>query len=222
MSRLYRSTLAEQAYQELRDRIVRGELPQGHRLLPEELGQSLAISPTPVKEALAMLQADGLIEVEARRGSAVRRFTAREIGELYDARMMVETHAISVGARLGAIDRAFLHRLEHCAAQYAERSRKRSTVDLRQALRHDHDLHTLLAGLAANALLADWHQRLLRQTQLVRAYSLRAFDAGRLAVAQREHAAILAALRGHRIAAAAEAVQTHLATSRANVMRDYA
>ena len=219
---LHRSTLAEQAYRTLRERIVQGDLPAGHRLLPEEIGQALSISPTPVKEALAMLQRDGLIEVSARRGSMVRRFSARDIADLYDARLTVEARAIGVGLAAGRVDAAFLARLDACAAQLAERSRRRSRAELRQALRLDHDLHTLIVALAGNALLAEWHQRLLRQTQLVRVYSLRAFDAGRLERARNEHAAIIAALHARDTAAALVALEAHLATSCANVQSEYA
>jgi len=219
---LHRSTLAEQAYRTLRERIVQGDLPAGHRLLPEEIGHALSISPTPVKEALAMLQRDGLIEVSARRGSIVRRFSAREIADLYDARLTVEARAISTGLAAGRVGAAFLARLDACATQLAERSRRRSRAELRQALRLDHDLHTLIVDLAGNALLAEWHQHLLRQTQLVRVYSLRAFDAGRLEQAQREHAAIIAALHAQDAPAALAALEAHLATSCANVQREYA
>ncbi|MDA8252119.1 MAG: GntR family transcriptional regulator [Rhodospirillales bacterium] len=219
---LRRSTLAEQAYRTLRERIVKGDLPAGHRLLPEEIGQALSISPTPVKEALAMLQRDGLIEVSARRGSTVRRFSARDVADLYDARLTIEARAIGVGLAAGRVDAAFLARLDACAAALAERSRHRSRAELRQALRLDHDLHTLIVALAGNAVLADWHQRLLRQTQLVRVYSLRAFDAGRLERAQQEHAAIIAALHAQDAPAAQRALETHLATSCANVLAEYA
>ncbi len=218
---LQKSTLAEQAYRTLRERIVKGELPAGHRLLPEEIGQALSISPTPVKEALAMLQRDGLIEVSARRGSVVRRFSAREIADLYDARLAVEARALTVGLAAGRVDAAFLARLDACAAQHAERSRRRRVADLRQALRLDHDLHTLLVSLADNAVLAEFHQRLLRQTQLVRVYSLRAFDAGRLERAQQEHAALIAALHAQDAPAALRALEAHLATSCANVLAEY-
>lgn len=220
-ARLRRSTLAEQAYRTLRERIVKGDLPAGHRLLPEEISQALAISPTPVKEALSMLERDGLVIVSARRGSTVRTFSAREIAELYDARLTIEARAIQVGLAHGRVDEAFLARLDACAAQLAERSRHRSRTELRQALRLDHDLHTLIVKLADNSVLADWHQRLLRQTQLVRVYSIRSFDTGRLELAQREHAALIAALRARDAGAAMRALETHLATSCANVLAMY-
>ena len=216
-ARLRRSTLAEQAYRALRERIVKGDLPAGHRLLPEEIGQALSISPTPVKEALSMLERDGLIIVSARRGSTVRTFSAREITELYDARLTIEARAIQVGLARGSVDAAFLARVDACAAALAERSRRRSRTELRQAMRLDHDLHTLIVRLADNSVLADWHQRLLRQTQLVRVYSLRSFDTGRLELAQREHAAIIGALHARDAAEAVRALEAHLATSCANV-----
>ncbi len=220
MATLQRSTLAEQAYRELRERIVQGELPAGRRLLPEELGQALAISPTPVKEALAMLHRDGLVEVASRRGVAVRRFTPHDITELYDARLMVEASAIATGLDAARVDAAFLARADACAALHAERSGRRSRADLRQALRHDHDLHTLFVGLAANALVAEWHQGLLRQTQLVRAYSLRAYNSGRLEQTRRDHAEILAGLRSGDPDAAVAALREHLAHSREHVLAD--
>lgn len=218
MGTVHTSTLAEQAYHSLRDRIVRGDLAVGQRLMPEELGQALSISPTPVKEALLMLERDGLIQSSARRGASVRRFTSRDIVDLYDARLMIEQRAISVGHAAGRLDAATLARLAAVVALHAERSTRRSASDLRQALQHDHELHSVLAGLAGNPLLVDWHQRLLRQTQLVRAYSLRAYDAGRLARAARDHAAILLALREGDPAAANLALETHLATSLASVL----
>lgn len=216
-----RTTLSEQAYRTLRERIVKGELPSGGRLLPEEIGQALAISPTPVKEALVMLQREGLVAFSARRGATVRRFSPDEIAELYDARLTVEARAISVGLLRARVDAAFLTRLDACAAQLAERSGRRSAAELRQALRLDHDLHALIVGLAGNAVLAEWHQLLLRQTQLVRAYSLGAFDAGRLEQARREHAAIIAALHAQDERAALRALEAHLATSCANVVAEY-
>ena len=62
MVALKRLTLAEQAYEELQEQIVSGRLPAGQRLLADELADAMAISQTPVKEALARLELDGLVE----------------------------------------------------------------------------------------------------------------------------------------------------------------
>ena len=218
MPEVQTSTLAEQTYRRLRDRIVRGDLVAGEKLMPVALGLALSISPTPVKEALLMLERDGLIQSSARRGASVRRFTSRDITDLYDARLMIEQRAISVGHASGRLDTAVLSRLADTVALYARSGAKRSAADLRQALRHDHDLHAIIASLSGNALLIDWHQRLLRQTQLVRAYSLRAYDAGRIARADRDHTAILKALRAGDPDAANRALEAHLSVSLATIL----
>lgn len=137
-------------------------------------------------------------------------------------RAMVEAYALTAGTAAARLDAAFLGRLERCSAQFVEHSGRRSRAELRHALRHDHEFHTLLVELAANTLLADWHQRLLRQTQLARAYSLRAFDAGQLAKAQQEHLTILAALQARQIPEALQALAAHFTTSRANILADHA
>jgi DNA-binding transcriptional regulator YhcF (GntR family) len=101
MVSLVRSTLAEQAYEALQDRIVSGVLPAGHRLRAEELADSLAISQTPVKEALALLERDGLVEGASRRGSVVRRFSLADVEEIYAARMLLELNAAETGLAAG-------------------------------------------------------------------------------------------------------------------------
>ena len=101
MATLQALTLAELTCRRLRDRVVRGELLAGPRLMPEDVGQDLSISPIPVKEALLKLARDGLIVSTARRGSVVRRFSTRDIAELYEARLMIEQRAISVGVATG-------------------------------------------------------------------------------------------------------------------------
>ena len=58
MSGFVRANLADQAYRGLRSRILGGQLPGGHRLLPDELAIEISISPTPNKEALVRLEID--------------------------------------------------------------------------------------------------------------------------------------------------------------------
>ena len=221
MLQLVKETLAEQAYKELRTRIVLGELPVGKRLLPEELSQLLAISQTPVKEALAMLEHDGLVEVAARRGALVRRFAPREIDELYDARLMVESHAVSQGFRAGLVTPDFVSRIAECAARYTARSGRRSRPDMVEALRLDMQLHARLVSLADNDLITVWHERLLRQTQLLRAYSLKSYDAGNVGRAQRAHDAIVAGFVEGSAATVVDALTMHFTQSRESVISRY-
>jgi DNA-binding GntR family transcriptional regulator len=168
-----------------------------------------------------ILEHDGLVEVAARRGALVRRFAPREIEDLYGARLMVESHAIAHGFRAGSVTPAFVARLAECATRYTARSQRRSRTDMVEALRLDMQLHARLASLADNDLVTDWHEKLLRQTQLLRAYSLKSYDAGNVARAQREHDAIVAGFVAGSSAAVIDALTAHFKQSRENVVSRY-
>jgi DNA-binding GntR family transcriptional regulator len=77
----------------LRNAIVDGTLTPGQRLKEEELARSLGTSRTPVREALVMLQAEGLIDASPNRGATVRSHSADELDDLYQLRALLEGHA---------------------------------------------------------------------------------------------------------------------------------
>ena len=87
-------------------------MPAGQRLLADELAGELSISQTPVKEALARLERDGLVEGTARRASVVRRFDRADIEEIYEARMLVETARDRSGLAAGRATPEFVDRLQ--------------------------------------------------------------------------------------------------------------
>ena len=82
----------------IREAIMDGTLSPGQRLKEEELARELGISRTPVREALLILQAEGMIESAPNRGAAVRSFDATDLGEMYLLRAAVE----GLAARLAA------------------------------------------------------------------------------------------------------------------------
>lgn len=215
MIAIRRATLAEQAYQELQAQIATGRLPAGRRLLADELASQLAISQTPVKEALAQLERDGLVESEARHGSVVRRFSAEDIAEIYEARILIETHAVRVGVGARRNTPAFLAALQATYEAQQAHAVRRNTDDLAEAIRLDRAFHEALVSLGTNRTVAGWHCMLLRQTQTIRSYSLERYDVPR---ARDEHSAIIAALRGTSAAMAVRAVREHLTRSREEML----
>lgn len=68
-------------YETLRDMIVSFELPPGERLVEKDLAARLGVSKTPVREAIALLEADGLVEATPYRGAIVRWLSRNEIAE---------------------------------------------------------------------------------------------------------------------------------------------
>jgi DNA-binding GntR family transcriptional regulator len=211
VSRIVRSTLAEQAYVDLRERIMSGRLPAGQRLMPEELASTLAISPTPIKEALHRLATDGLVEAETRRGAVVRRITRADVAELYEARLLVEGYALRHGFAAGAVGPKLVRDLKAIQTRLVARRSLGTEDGLTAALALDRAFHARLVALAGNRIMAEWHTLMLMQTHTLRVYSLDSYAFGRL---QAEHEAIVAALRGGDAEAAGVALKRHLTLSR--------
>jgi DNA-binding GntR family transcriptional regulator len=206
-----RSTLAEQAYESLQSKIVSGVLPAGHRLRTDELADALAISQTPIKEALALLERDGLVEGASRRATTVRRFGLADIEEIYSARMLLELNAAETGLAAGRATAEFVARLRDIFDEQMAYVEMQNENALSEAIRLDREFHEFIVGLSQNRLLTSWHQVVLRQTQTIRNYPLVRYDAGR---ARREHSAIVEAFAIGCPGAVIEALSKHLTASR--------
>ncbi len=77
----------------IRQAILDGRLPPGRRLKEEELAHELGISRTPVREALLMLQAEGLVDAAPNRGATVRSHSVEDLTDLYQLRALLEGYA---------------------------------------------------------------------------------------------------------------------------------
>lgn len=206
-----RLTLAEQAYEELQEQIVSGQLSAGQRLLADQLADAMAVSQTPIKEALTHLARDGLVEGVSRRGSVVRRFTRSDILQIYEARTLLEVHAVTAAIDAGRIGKPLIDGLTRLFEQQMTEGRRQTAAGLATAIELDRAFHKTLVSVAENDLLADWHGVVLRQTQTFRNYSLARYDMIRV---EREHGAIIQGLREGNPERVAEALRTHLANSR--------
>lgn len=77
----------------IREAILDGRLAPGQRLKEEELAAELGISRTPVREALLLLQAEGLVDAVPNRGAVVRSHTPEDLDDLYQLRALLEGFA---------------------------------------------------------------------------------------------------------------------------------
>jgi DNA-binding GntR family transcriptional regulator len=135
--------LTEQAYQSVKRQLLNGSFPEGSKLTEEYLSSALGISKSPVREALMRLESEGLINIEARRGAYVRRFSAKEVHDLYDVRALLEVHAVSIA-------RITPELLEQMAASI---ERTRNNLEAGDKLLHieeDIHFHGMIAGSTGN------------------------------------------------------------------------
>lgn len=82
------------AYEEIRARIADGRLEPGTRLRLREIGDDLGLSEMPVREALRMLQRDGMVEIQDHRGATVTEISLADVLDRVSARMWLEVLAI--------------------------------------------------------------------------------------------------------------------------------
>jgi DNA-binding GntR family transcriptional regulator len=92
-------SLLEWAYEQIKDQIMSGELEPGKKVVVNQVAESLSISPTPVKEAMNRLVAEGLMEALPRRGFMVKQLSMEEIRNIMDCRIMMETFAAKPAAK---------------------------------------------------------------------------------------------------------------------------
>jgi DNA-binding GntR family transcriptional regulator len=97
------------AHSIIREAIVSGRYPAGHRLVEDDLATLTGVSRTPVREALNLLRAEGLVDGEARRGARVAGWTGQDLDEIYGLRALLEGYGARLAARkIGADELAHL------------------------------------------------------------------------------------------------------------------
>lgn len=120
---MYENTISgrdstEVAYLQLRRAIVRCEIPNGAPLSQRELSQLTGIGRTPLREALRMLQREGLVEAEPNHRVRVADFSISDLEQLYAMRISLE--ALAVRLTLPLLRKDDLRRLEDLLSQMAE------------------------------------------------------------------------------------------------------
>lgn len=89
----------ELAYKHLRKRILAGELSPGVPLQTIDLSKEIGVSRTPIRDALRMLELDGLVTIESRSGAKVRTLTIKDFKELCEFRQALEGFCCSLAAK---------------------------------------------------------------------------------------------------------------------------
>ncbi|MDI6773538.1 MAG: GntR family transcriptional regulator [bacterium] len=200
---LSRTTLSREAYRVLRSAILGRRLPAGQKLVVRVLAEDLGLSPTPVKEALAALEREGLVVAVPHRGYRVPIVTPHDIEELYALREVVEGLAAALAARQGD---------ERCRAQL-ERLLARQQVcvqsgDVEGYGDLDLSFHRCLREASGNARLSRVAESFNGQIRLL--ISTSAQLPGRLPVSLQEHKAIVRAVKAQDPAAADAAMRHHV------------
>jgi DNA-binding GntR family transcriptional regulator len=206
--------LRDEAYQRLREAILSGELAPGASLRVEGLARELELSSMPVREALARLRDEGLVEIRPRSGT---RVAPLRLGAASQA-LAVITAMHELAART-AVPRLEAVHLEQLAAAGERFEAAVKAGDYEAAIRADDDFHGLFVEVAANRPLTetlDRYMPTLRRAEAMRFGTL----PGRKSVAA--HALILDAARRRDVPAAVQATRENWASLGAQIEQSMA
>jgi len=170
---------------ELRRAILRGRYKPGERLVEDRLSEELAVSRIPVREALRLLSAEGLVDLQPRRGASVTEVSTEVAREMVEVRALLE----GLNARLAA------RRHDPAAvAELRETLRKGNAAatagTVEELVDLNSEFHDRLAKAGRNTILLDIMRSLRERTSLVFA----ANSQGRAKEDWQEHSGILAAV----------------------------
>jgi DNA-binding GntR family transcriptional regulator len=158
---LTRTVLREQIRELLLERILKGELESGDRIVELQIAQELGTSQAPVREALRELQSLGFVEHEPYRGTRVRRITEEELAEIYPVRAALEELAAQEAAsRLDG-------KVEELEREFEAMREAASSDDFQELAAHDATFHRLIVEAAGNKVLLDTWRTLRVEARVV-------------------------------------------------------
>ncbi len=188
----------------IRQAIARGEILPGERLLQHELAERLGVSPTPVREALIALVAQGVLRYLPNRGMRVVELDAPDAEQVYLIRGQLEPLAVELGGpRLSQAD------LDELAGVLAAMRRAAQQTRLERVKVLDHRFHFLIYGAAGPGRLHDMIEH-LRALHVEDTFKL---DPERVGVSLSQHAGIFAALEDGRFSEASALTREHIASA---------
>jgi DNA-binding GntR family transcriptional regulator len=197
-------SVVDQVHAELLERIVAGELPPGSRLRQEALAEELGVSRTPLREALARLVSEGLVEFVPNRGATVASRDFSDMEEAWRARLVIEPGA----ARLAA------ERREPAAIERMRKTvvRQRSVADdVTASFALNRDFHLALVAASANTHLLQFSELLWLSRIGVPIFARQARNREQVLAWADDHAAIAEAVAAGSAARAERLTRDHIA-----------
>jgi DNA-binding GntR family transcriptional regulator len=192
-------------YQQLLDEVLEGNFRPGEILVETALGERFGVSRTPIREALRMLEQDGVLE-RVNRGMRVRQTSSEEVLEIYGVRAILEGAAArDAASRRTDYDLATLDRIFDSMAEA-------KTATPQEMAAVNRSFHRAIWQASGNRTLTDMLERLA--VHLRRYPATTYLRAGRWEEALEEHRQLLEAIREKNPDTAGEVAERHMRAAR--------
>ncbi|WP_080796022.1 GntR family transcriptional regulator [Corynebacterium pacaense] len=200
-------TATDRVYRYVKGRIIDGQLPGGDMVTEGQIASETQVSRTPVREAFLRLQTEGYLHLYPKRGAVISPITPEESGEVFDARLLLESHAAAHICRQP--ERVRLALCDTLETNLDAQDAAIESGDLDAYSSMDADFHHAVVEAGGNRLLFGFfctirerHQRLIFASVGGDHRSARAFVAG--------HRELLEQLRAGNAAGYQSALTKHL------------
>ncbi len=207
-----RKSLPDTIADDLRERILSGELAEGSPIRQETLAAEYDVSRMPIREALKRLDAEGLVQLTANKGATVTQHSLRDIAEIFDLRALIEVELFRI-----AIPNMTPQDIEACTQilNRMEASYDADAVATWGALNSEY--HTALYAPARRPLSQDVLQPLNQQSdRYVRMHLSVTKDIAR---AKEEHRELLALASQKHVEAACTLLRTHIRHAKEDILQ---
>lgn len=162
--RLHPRTLVDQAVEAIVAGAARGLILPGDRIVEANIARALGISRVPVREALRLLESQGVVASTPYRGIRLMDVSRQRIEEVVDVRIALEVRAALAALRHGRNQGEGFARLEHALAELSLMAARRDAYGLAAA---DTEFHRTLCGLGGNDVLCMLWESLARQLTVI-------------------------------------------------------
>lgn len=204
--------LHEEVVSRLREMLLEGEIPPGARIPERELCLKLRISRTPLREALKVLAAEGLVLLLPHRGSRAARLTDKDVHDLFEVCQGLEALAGEL-----ACERMSTEQLKEVTTAHAAMVQHYRDGDLAQYYRRNRQIHEAIVAAACNPVLSGLYDSVTARIR--RARYVTPMTPQRWAMAIQEHEAILNALQRRDGVGLAHVLRAHLRHKREEVIK---
>jgi DNA-binding GntR family transcriptional regulator len=203
--RVEKSTLKVQISSQIKELILTNQMQPGQAIVIDQLAEDFGVSHTPVREALAMLERDGLIELNSYQNPKVANVTVADVREVYEMRLMVESWAMPSAAR-NLTDQ----QIEHIDALLQHARQAAEANNYAPHLKADLLLHETVLRSTNNSLFWKLAERVHERSIHVRALVEAQGKTQEIQQIIDEHCLIIQALRAHDPEQARQRMIAHL------------
>ncbi len=204
-------SLRDKAYEQLKERIVDCTYAPDSVINEEWLQSEFGMSRTPIREALIMLEREGLVKIMPKKGVRIVRMTLEDVHDVFEIRKLIEPYILRQYGH--KVSRQRLETMERKHRALLEALEQGSEEEFKKQVNAvDYELHSMLIDTAHNPFFSDLRRIIFAQNSRLRILSAREVE-GRLNKTLLEHLELLQALREGDLDCAAERMTVHLIAS---------